>query len=250
LSRTAKSLPDAPLASNNLSPFEKCIQALKLTDRKQSDVAYICHELEIEVSLLESWQSNAKLVKQNFVTSKGRERLFPFGSTTLCPIKPDLTEEVLVNSMINKMRKIFASEPENIIWLINTVLDKTAHGEPQIELTTPGDAAKIIKLIGDVIPTNRWELNIDPLMNEESRCLDAWKSELPDVKVSISQKVVKRVEQFPNGRGQLFYIKKVRANRLEKMGYQRVGSNLLKYVMHGLAILLWGKIHPTQVGKK
>jgi hypothetical protein len=250
LNSITKSLPDAPLASYNLSPFEKCIQALKLIDRKQSDIAYICRELEIEISTLESWQSNAKLVKQHFVTSKGRERLFPLGSKSLCPIKPDLTEEALVYSTVNKMRKIFASEPENIIWLINTVLDKTAHGEPQIELTNPGDAAKIIKFIGDVIPANRWELNIDPLLSEESRCLDAWKSKLPDVKVSISQKTVKRVVQFPNGRGQLFFIKKVHANELERKGYQRVGSNILKYVMHGLAILLWEKIHSTQVGKK
>tara|TARA_R110002153_G_scaffold254751_2_gene413228 strand:+ start:1219 stop:4287 length:3069 start_codon:yes stop_codon:yes gene_type:complete len=229
----------------NKRNIESVNQILNLYDYHGSSLD-VLWRLDYEETWINSVINAAIKIKESYITTRGKPRLFPHGHLGICPIKPASNIEKL-----DADRLIGYFNSENFLTTdlkraIHHIFGSIAHEHPEISFKEPAQLKIFMSVFADYVPTKRWHVSLTPSETNVDECISKWKM-LFRGDITINAKRKKNRNLYPFGQLSICYLRadnlKIIQTSQSPVKFNKYGSNALKSALHTLAIFNRAKSH-------
>lgn len=220
-----------------------CYSVLKCIEEGEAiDDIVIQHNLG-NSDLIKKWAQNATALQYEY-TKKGRRRLHArlikntFQQPLLAPQKPKTIEELQeANEAIVKLREIFASKKQDLIWAVDYFIYNSNRSDPLIRFVKREYLDRYLAIMLEIFPEKRWEIVLRVPISGTNSELQNWKSlrEEDGINVREIKKDYLRNVRISYGL-RLRHPEEVR--RIKDRKLERFSARTLGYLFHMLKIML------------
>jgi integrase len=240
VSETSRILTQSPIRN-----IDSVNQILSLYDYHGS-----CSEVLLRLDYDAEWVNaviNAAIkIKNSYITTRGKPRLFPHNHTGICPIQPASNVEKLD---LEKLVGYFDSEAflsNDLKRAIHHIFGSIAHEHPEILFKEPNHFKFFMNVFANYVPKKRWYVSLIPNEVNVDECISNWKKRFRG-DITISAKRTKNKNLYPYGQLSVCYVRadnlQVIQTSVSAVKFNKYGSNALKSALHTLAIFNSAKSH-------
>jgi integrase len=226
------------------STIEICYAILKDVENS-STMEEIVNQYNVSDQLVVKWITNARMLA-NIKTPKGFPRLvsrFAIKNSereVLTPKKPASNSELLeVNTAVKKLRILFVSQQDELIWCIKYYITHSNRNEPHIKFDNINEFVRFLSILKEVFPASRWQFKLRIPQNCTEEDIAIWDEKLNILAIKTNKTTFENSRKRKiRGKLRLRHVDETEFIKNEKQMYDSYSARTLGYVFHMLAIMV------------
>ncbi|WP_350996485.1 site-specific integrase [Shewanella sp. TB7-MNA-CIBAN-0143] len=231
-SRIAKSISLPALQESSHYLQSGAVLARYQSGHDYRDIAWF---YGLKDSQVQRWYQSACQLRE-LITLKLTSRLFPKSRAhMIMPAEPNYIDEKQDVAKILAACQAMRKDPiqfKELKWAIKYSLLHCNSSRSGIRFSDPLFFNKFMAVVSQLLPWKRWRLK---LHYPKGKMLSEWKCH---DKLQINVKVLRKIQQFPDGLG-ILLLRHTNEKKRIAQGLEHYSSHSLRYVFHRLAIILF-----------